>query len=88
MPLIWSDLQLYLDSEDIKQQNYTNINRLLAKVPGVYTREEDGFGLFPNLSIRGNLGTRSEKDHDYGGRHFDGSCALLFPWGLLLSECG
>lgn len=52
---------VYLDSEDIKQQNYTNINRLLAKVPGVYTREEDGFGLFPNLSIRGNLGTRSEK---------------------------
>lgn len=51
----------YLDSDDIEQQNYTNINRLLAKVPGVYTREEDGFGLFPNLSIRGNLGTRSEK---------------------------
>ncbi|MBT8043965.1 MAG: TonB-dependent receptor plug domain-containing protein, partial [Verrucomicrobiae bacterium] len=51
----------YLDTEDIRQQNYTNINRLLAKVPGVYTREEDGFGLFPNLSIRGNLGTRSEK---------------------------
>lgn len=51
----------YLDREDIEQQNYTNINRLLAKVPGVYTREEDGFGLFPNLSIRGNLGTRSEK---------------------------
>lgn len=51
----------YLDSEDIEQQNYSNINRLLAKVPGVYTREEDGFGLFPNLSIRGNLGTRSEK---------------------------
>lgn len=51
----------YLDSEDIRQQNYSNINRLLAKVPGVYTREEDGFGLLPNLSIRGNLGTRSEK---------------------------
>lgn len=51
----------YLDTEDMQQQNYTNINRLLAKVPGVYTREEDGYGLFPNLSIRGNLGTRSEK---------------------------
>ena len=51
----------YLDSEDFEQQNYSNINQLLAKVPGVYTREEDGFGLFPNLSIRGNLGTRSEK---------------------------
>ncbi len=51
----------YLGAEDMRQQNYTNVNRLLAKVPGVYTREEDGFGLFPNLSIRGNLGTRSEK---------------------------
>ncbi|MFK7911300.1 MAG: TonB-dependent receptor family protein [Akkermansiaceae bacterium] len=51
----------YLNTEDLRQQNYTNINRLLARVPGVYTREEDGYGLFPNLSIRGNLGTRSEK---------------------------
>ncbi len=51
----------YLNTADIQQQNYTNINRLLAKVPGVYTREEDGYGLFPNLSIRGNLGTRTEK---------------------------
>jgi len=51
----------YLDSEDFRQQNYTNINRMLAKVPGVYVREEDGFGNFPNLSIRGSLGTRSEK---------------------------
>lgn len=51
----------YLGVEDMRQQNYTNVNRLLAKVPGVYTREEDGYGLFPNLSIRGNLGTRSEK---------------------------
>jgi Fe(3+) dicitrate transport protein len=52
---------VYLDEEDFKQQNYTNINRILAKVPGVYVREEDGYGNFPNLSIRGSLGTRSEK---------------------------
>ncbi|MCP5538400.1 MAG: TonB-dependent receptor [Akkermansiaceae bacterium] len=51
----------YIDTDDIRQQNYTNINRILAKVPGVYTREEDGFGLFPNISVRGGLGTRSEK---------------------------
>jgi outer membrane receptor for Fe3+-dicitrate len=25
---------VYLDEEDFKQQNYTNINRILAKVPG------------------------------------------------------
>lgn len=52
---------VYLDEEDIRREGEGNINRILAKVPGVYAREEDGYGLFPNLSIRGNLGTRSEK---------------------------
>ncbi len=52
---------VYIDEEDLKQQNYTSINRILAKVPGVYIREEDGYGNFPNISIRGSLGTRSEK---------------------------
>lgn len=52
---------VYLDEEDFRQQNYTSINRMLAKVPGVYIREEDGYGNFPNISIRGSLGTRSEK---------------------------
>ncbi|MGB0775699.1 MAG: TonB-dependent receptor plug domain-containing protein, partial [Akkermansiaceae bacterium] len=51
----------FLDTDDIRKNSDSNINRILAKVPGVYTREEDGYGLFPNLSIRGNLGTRSEK---------------------------
>lgn len=52
---------VYIDGEDLRQQNYTSINRILAKVPGVYIREEDGYGNFPNISIRGSLGTRSEK---------------------------
>ena len=51
----------FVTSQDIRDQNYVNINRVLAKVPGVYTREEDGAGLFPNISIRGVDGTRSEK---------------------------
>lgn len=51
----------YLDKSDMDRQHYENINRLLAKVPGVYIREEDGYGNFPNISLRGNLGTRSEK---------------------------
>lgn len=51
----------YLDTEDIRTQGYTNINRILSRVPGVYVREEDGFGNFPNISIRGGDGTRSEK---------------------------
>ena len=50
-----------IDSEEIRSQNYSNVNRVLAKVPGVYVREEDGFGNFPNISLRGADGTRSEK---------------------------
>ncbi|MEM7700018.1 MAG: TonB-dependent receptor plug domain-containing protein, partial [Verrucomicrobiota bacterium] len=51
----------FITSQDIRDQNYVNVNRVLAKVPGVYVREEDGFGNFPNISIRGVDGTRSEK---------------------------
>lgn len=51
----------FVTSGDIRDQNYTNVNRVFAKVPGVYLREEDGSGLFPNISIRGVDGTRSEK---------------------------
>ncbi len=47
--------------EDIRQQNYDDVNRALRKVPGVYVREEDGFGLFPNISLRGVDTTRSAK---------------------------
>lgn len=51
----------FITEGDIRDQNYVNVNRVLAKVPGVYVREEDGAGLFPNISIRGVDGTRSEK---------------------------
>lgn len=51
----------FVTAEEIREFNYTNINRVLARVPGVYVREEDGSGLFPNISIRGVDGTRNEK---------------------------
>ncbi len=47
--------------DDIRQQNYDDISRALLKVPGVYVREEDGFGLFSNISLRGVDTTRSAK---------------------------
>ena len=51
----------YLSTDEIQIHNYTNINRVLSKVPGIYVREEDGAGLFPNISMRGGDGTRSSK---------------------------
>jgi len=51
----------YLDSDDIRTQNYDDINRVLRRVPGVYVREEDGFGLMPNISLRGADMGRSSK---------------------------
>lgn len=51
----------YLSPAELKQHNYTNVNRLLHSVPGVNTYEEDGFGLRPNISLRGTSPERSSK---------------------------
>ena len=51
----------YLDTQDIRQHNVDDINRALRRVPGVNLRGEDGFGLFPNISLRGVDPSRSAK---------------------------
>ncbi len=51
----------YVDTEDIQNQSYDDVHRVLRRVPGVSLREEDGFGLFPNISLRGVAPGRSAK---------------------------
>ncbi len=51
----------YLSSKELKEHRYTNINRVLSQVPGVNFYEEDGFGLRPNISLRGTSPERSSK---------------------------
>lgn len=47
--------------EQLDVLNYDDPNAVLARVPGVYVRQEDGFGLRPNIGLRGASSERSRK---------------------------
>jgi Fe(3+) dicitrate transport protein len=44
----------YVSTEDIETFRHTDVMRVLRQVPGVYLVEEEGFGLRPNIGIRGS----------------------------------
>ncbi|MGF1559532.1 MAG: TonB-dependent receptor family protein [Flavobacteriaceae bacterium] len=51
----------YISPQEIKKFNHTDVNRTLRSVPGVNVYEEEGFGLRPNISLRGTSPERSSK---------------------------
>ena len=51
----------FLSTEELNDFGYSDINRALKAVPGVNFYEEDGFGLRPNISLRGTSPQRSSK---------------------------
>lgn len=51
----------YISPAEIVKMGYSDINRMLKAVPGVNVYEEDGYGLRPNISLRGTKAERSEK---------------------------
>lgn len=50
-----------LKPRDLARMRYDNVESVVKSVPGVYARGEDGFGLRPNIGIRGTAPDRSKK---------------------------
>lgn len=50
-----------VDQQALEQWKYTDVHRVLEDAPGVYVRHEDGYGLRPNIGMRGSGSDRSKK---------------------------
>ncbi|WP_018692336.1 TonB-dependent receptor family protein [Algicola sagamiensis] len=51
----------YLSETDLEKFEYSDVMRALQAVPGIYVIEEDGYGLRPNIGMRGTGSNRSSK---------------------------
>lgn len=51
----------YIEMKNIELQQYGDVSRILRRVPGIYIQEEDGYGLRPNIGLRGTGTSRSAK---------------------------
>ncbi len=50
-----------IGERELERHEYDDIHRILNTVPGVYVRGEDGYGLRPNIGLRGANPDRSAK---------------------------
>src|SRR5690606_16945647 len=51
----------FLTTEQLERFRHTDVHRALRQVPGLYVVEEDGFGLRPNIGLRGSGTDRNSR---------------------------
>ena len=51
----------YLGAIELDRHNHNDIHRIIRNIPGINIQEEDGFGLRPNIGMRGSGSERSSK---------------------------
>lgn len=51
----------FIAPKELKTFNYDDVSRILRTVPGLTIQEEEGFGLRPNIGMRGTSPDRSSK---------------------------
>jgi len=59
VPIDYSAALNYISSEEIISKQTNDINRILRDVPSINIQEEDGYGIRPNIGIRGSRNDRS-----------------------------
>lgn len=50
-----------LSNEQLERDEHDDLHKVLSQVAGVYLRDEDGYGLRPNIGMRGAASDRSAK---------------------------
>ena len=51
----------FVGEDELSKHEYSDVQRALRRVPGVYLQDEDGYGLRPNIGMRGSGVERSQK---------------------------
>ncbi len=74
-----------IDEASLEKFEFDDPNAIVQQAPGLYTRQEDGFGLRPNIGIRGTSSDRSKKitlmedDVLFGPAPYAAPAAYYFP---------